>query len=271
MPLKTTKTRHPCSTASSNTIVYEITHKLQSGETPAVASRLAYLLNHDTTGIVTPSQQFEHYDVISITSSLNIFKNNAIVYLVANLSELQHSITFDTQLADFEMSTPEQNEQIQRVDPASYLSSCITIEIHWNEILEVLPQNPEQDTYWFPTRENPEHTPIFNKEFTMNSSNWKKGTLELKPTRWCTKRIHHLKLWLVWHNTESRTTKSRKSLIAFNGIFARHHYDIGTNREFKVKQTPNEKRPAYSQSMPTPNKLKKLSRKNFHFYINTES
>ena len=39
-------------------------------------------------------------------------------------------------------------------------------------------------------------------------------------------------------------------------IFARHRIDKGTNREFKVKLTPNDDRPAYSQSLPTPMNLK---------------
>ena len=45
-------------------------------------------------------------------------------------------------------------------------------------------------------------------------------------------------------------------LIEFHDIFARHRFDIGTNREFKVKLTPNDDRPAYSQSLPTPINLK---------------
>ena len=45
-------------------------------------------------------------------------------------------------------------------------------------------------------------------------------------------------------------------LIEFHDIFARHRFDIGTNREFKVKLTPNDDRPAYSQSLPTPITLK---------------
>ena len=45
-------------------------------------------------------------------------------------------------------------------------------------------------------------------------------------------------------------------LVEFNDIFARHRFDIGTNREFKVKLTPNYDRPAYNQSLPTPINLK---------------
>ena len=45
-------------------------------------------------------------------------------------------------------------------------------------------------------------------------------------------------------------------LVEFHDVFARHRFDIGTNREFKVKLTPNDDRPAYSQSLPTPINLK---------------
>ena len=45
-------------------------------------------------------------------------------------------------------------------------------------------------------------------------------------------------------------------LVEFHDIFARHRFDIGINREFKVKLTPNDDRLAYSQSLPTPINLK---------------
>ena len=47
-----------------------------------------------------------------------------------------------------------------------------------------------------------------------------------------------------------------KILLDFHDIFARHRFDIGTNREFKVKLTSNDDRPAYSQSLLTPINLK---------------
>ena len=39
-------------------------------------------------------------------------------------------------------------------------------------------------------------------------------------------------------------------LVQYHNIFARHRFDIDTNKEFKVKLTPDD-RPAYSQSLPT--------------------
>ena len=43
--------------------------------------------------------------------------------------------------------------------------------------------------------------------------------------------------------------KVEELLVELNDIFARHRFDIGINREFKVKLTSNDDRPAYSQSL----------------------
>ena len=43
-------------------------------------------------------------------------------------------------------------------------------------------------------------------------------------------------------------------LVEFHEIFARHQFDM--NEEFKVKLTPKDDSPAYSQSLPTPINLK---------------
>ena len=45
-------------------------------------------------------------------------------------------------------------------------------------------------------------------------------------------------------------------LVEFHDIFARHRFDIGMNEEFKVKLTPKDDSPAYSQSLPAPINLK---------------
>ena len=47
----------------------ENTYTLQPGETLAIASRMPHLMDHNATGIVTPSQQYENHDSIFITAS----------------------------------------------------------------------------------------------------------------------------------------------------------------------------------------------------------
>ena len=134
----------------------ENTYTLQPGETLAIASSMPHLLDHEATGIVTPSPQFENHDSIFITSSLSTVNNNAIGYQIINFSELPYTITNDIHSADFKILTPEQKKHIQPVDPAM-LSFMIqheeTTEVYINELLKVPQQNPEQETYWFPTPE----------------------------------------------------------------------------------------------------------------------
>ena len=124
-------------------------------------------MDHNATGIVTPSQQYENPDSIFITASLSTVNNNAIGYQIINFSELPHTITMDTHLADFKILTLEQIKHIQPVDPA-ILSFMIqheeTTKVYINELLKVPQQNSEQETYWFPTPEEPgdpaTYTPI---------------------------------------------------------------------------------------------------------------
>ena len=92
----------------------ESTYSLQPGETLVKASRMPHLLDHNATGIVTPSTQlFEHPDCISIEFSLSTVNNNAIGYQIVNFSELPYTITCDTHLADFKILTPEQIKHLQ--------------------------------------------------------------------------------------------------------------------------------------------------------------
>ena len=241
----------------------ENTYTLQPGETLAIASRMPHLMDHNATGIVTPSQRYENHDSIFITASLSTVNNNAIGYQIINFSELPHTITMDTHLADFKILTPEQIKHIQPVDPA-LLSFMIqneeTAEVHINELLKVPQQHSDQETYWFPTPEEPgdptTYTPIQQRIY--NELLELKELEKLNPLDSGTSRTAFLSHF-DWSDT-TLTSDERKAieeiLIEFHDIFARHRFDIGINREFKVKLTPNDDRPAYSQSLPTPINLK---------------
>ena len=169
----------------------------------------------------------------------------------------------DTHLADFKILTPEQIKHIQPVDPA-LLSFMIqheeTTEAHINELLKVPQQNPEQKTYWFPTPDEPgdptTYTPIQQRIY--------QELLELQeleklnPNDDDTSRKTFLSNF-DWSDTTlgpDERQKIEEILIEFHDIFARHRFDVGINREFEVKLTPNDDRPAYSQSLPTPINLK---------------
>ena len=67
--------------------------------------------------------------------------------------------------------------------------------------------------------------------------------------------------WLIsiW-NDSKLDTDARKAIqemhVEFHNIFFRHRLHIGTIKDFKVKLTPIDENPAYSQSLPTPINLK---------------
>ena len=135
-----------------------------------------------------------------------------------------------------------------------------TSEIYLKELLKVPPQNQEQETYWFPTPEEPgdptTYTPIQQRIYD--------ELLELQRLEKLNPQDNEesRKSFLSnfdWSDTTLRHTERHlieEVFIEFHDIFARHRFDIGSNREFKVKLTPNDDRPAYSQSLPTPINLK---------------
>ena len=65
----------------------------------------------------------------------------------------------------------------------------------------------------------------------------------------------HTLIGLTQHSAQTNE-KKLKRFSSSSTIYARHRFDIDINQEFKVKLTPNDDRPAYSQSLPTPPKLK---------------
>ena len=48
----------------------------------------------------------------------------------------------------------------------------------------------------------------------------------------------------------------KQTIVEYNDIFALHQLDIGINNSFKVKLTPKDERPIYTQSLPLPINLK---------------
>ena len=241
----------------------ENTYTLRPGETLAIASKMPHLMDHNATGIVTPSQQFENHDSIFITASLSTVNNNAIDYQIINFSELPYTITIDTHLADFKILTPEQIKHIQPVDPA-VLSFMIqheeTTEVYINELLKVPQPNSEQESYWFPTPDDPgdpaTYTPIQQRIY--NELLELKELEKLNPHDNETSRKTFLSNfdWTDTTLSSEERQEIEEILVEFHDIFARHRFDIGKNREFKVKLTPNDDRPAYSQSLSTPINLK---------------
>ena len=207
----------------------EKTYTLQPSETLAIASRMPHLMDHNATGIVTPSQRYKNHDSIFITASLSTVNNNAIGYQIIIFSDLPYTITMDTHLADFKILTPEQIKQIQPVDPA-LLSFMIqheqheeTTEVYINELLTVPQQNSQQVTYWFSTPEEP-GDPATNTPIQQRIYKELQELEKLNPNEIDTSRNTFLSNvdWFDTTISPDERQEVEEVLVDFHNIFARH-------------------------------------------------
>ena len=101
------KPEHNLSTRQLTPLLAEATYTLQPSETMLIASRMPHLIDHDATGIVTPSMHLEDHDTLFLVSSFCTVNNNAVGYQICNFSDLPYTITTDTNLAGFRVLSPD--------------------------------------------------------------------------------------------------------------------------------------------------------------------
>ena len=78
---------HTTNTRVATPLLTETTYSLHPGETLAISCKMPLLIDHNATGIVTPSSHMEEHGRIFITSSLSTVNNNAVGYQVNNFSD----------------------------------------------------------------------------------------------------------------------------------------------------------------------------------------
>ena len=121
---------------------------------------------------------------------------------------------------------------------------------------------PEQlnNTFWFPTPENPgkpeDHTPEQTLILKQLNELKEKGKLNSQESTQPQNKFLKRTDW-----TDTLLTKTEKEaiediLVDYHDIFARYRIGIGMNTEVKVKLTPKEDKTVYSQSLPMPIHLK---------------
>ena len=255
---------HTTNTRTTTPLLTETSYTLQPGETLAISSKIPHLIDHNATGIVTPSSHMEDHESIFITSSLCTINNNAVGYQVINFSDMPYTLPIDTHMADFRVLTPEQIKHIKPVDPSTLTfmmhQHMENTDLYLNQLMKTNQSSDEQETYWLTTPEEPgdpdTYTPIQQRIYDELLE--LKQLEQLNPNDNDESRMKFLSHFDWTDTTLSPFEKQHIEdiLVQYHDIFARHRFDIGTNREFKVKLTPNDDRPAYSQSLPTPINLK---------------
>ena len=234
---------------------------------PATTKTVTAFIDHpskwNTTGTVTPLEKFTETASLLISHSMSTIIDKRIAVRLTNTTESPYLIKKHTQIAEFSVVTPEQSKHIKPVDMAILImipQDDPDMTAYLNELLRTNKSEQQDNTFWFPTPENPgkpeKHTPIQAR--ILKELNELKEREKLNPQESTESRNKFLKRldWTDTLLTEMEKQAIENILVEYHDIFARHRMDIGMNTEFKVKLTPKDDKAVYSQSLPMPIHLK---------------
>ena len=220
--------------------------------------------DNEATGIIQTSPLLENDEDLLICPALSSTQNNKHMVQISIFLDHPYSPKKGTHIANFSIITPEQTKHIRPVNPTSVrhlLNNNHDDAIHYiNSFLKTSKTNEVNETYWFPTPQNPgkekEHTPNMTRIFNELRELEQLEKLNLLEN---TKSRNQFLCNFDW--TDSTLQPEAKQavenlLVEIHDIFARHRFDIGINTEFKVQLTPLDNRPVYSQSLPASIDLK---------------
>ena len=159
------------------------------------------------------------------------------------------------------------SEQLKLIEPINPSKLTFIIhhhtegtEVYLNELPEVNNKEDKVEQYCFPTPEQPgdptTYTPIQKRIFDELVELQTLGKFNPQDDEQSRKTFLDSFDWSNTTLTFFERQKVEELLVEFHDNFGRHRFDIGTNRDFKVKLTPNDDRRAYSQNFQTPINLK---------------
>ena len=234
---------------------------------PTTTKTITAFIDHpskwNTTGTVTPLEKFTERASMLIFHSMSTINDKRIAVRVTKTTESPYLIKNHTEIAQFSVVTPEQSKHIKPVDME--ILSVIPqgnpdLTAYLKELLRTNKPEQQDNTFWFPTPENPgkpeDHTPIQTR--IPNELNELKDKEKLNPQESTESRNKILKRidWTDNLLTEMEKQATEDILVDYHDIFARHRMDIGMNTEFKVKLTPRDDKAVYGQILPIPIHLK---------------
>ena len=159
----------------------------------------------NTTVTVTPLEKFTEKASLLISHSISTIIDNRIAVRVTNTTESPYLIKKHTQIAEFSVVTPEQSKHIKPVDTAilgMIPQDDPDLTAYLNELLRTSKPEQQNNTFWFPTPENPgkpeDYTPIQTRIF--NELNELKDMEKLNPQESTESRNKFLKRF-DWTNT----------------------------------------------------------------------
>ena len=135
--------------------------------TKTIKAFIDHLSEWNTTGTVTLFEKFTETSSLIISYSMSTIMDKKLAVRVTNTAESPYTINKNTKIAEFSVVIPEQSKPIKPVDTAIF--SMIPegdpdLIPFLAELLKTNEPDQQNNTFWFPTPENPgnteDHTPI---------------------------------------------------------------------------------------------------------------
>ena len=218
----------------------------------------------NVTGIIQPSNTFTEDGDIAFCAALVTLTQGQVFIHVNNFTEQPFTLKQGSHIANFSVLTPEQMKYVKPIDPVTtwhLLQDNPENAAHYaSSLIESPKPEDDKENYWFPTPEDPGdpqlHTPI--QQRILKELHNLQELEKLNPQNDPESRQQFLANfdWTDSTLNPMEIKQIEELLVEFHDIFARHRFDIGMNADFKVKLTPKDDSPAYSQSLPTPINLK---------------
>ena len=237
---------------------------LRPGKRTTIWVKPRIYTENEAIGIIQPSPLLENNEDLLICPAISSTQNNKHMVQISNFLDHLYALQKGTHMANFSILTREQTKHIRPVNPTSVkhlLDNNRDDAIHYiNNLLKTSKTDEVNETYWFPSSQNPgnekEHTPIQTR--ILSELRELEQLEKLNPLENTDSRNQFLSNFDWTDSTLQQDAKQavENLLVEFHDIFARHSFDIGINTEFKVQLTPLDNRPAYSQSFPAPINLK---------------
>ena len=153
---------------------------LQPGKRTTIWVKSQIYTDNEATRMIQPSPLLENNEDLLICPALSSTQNNKHMVQISNFPDHPYTLKKGTHIANFSILTPEQPKHIRPVNPTpvrQLLSNSHDDEIHYiNSLLKTSKNDEVNETYWFPTPQNPgnamkRNTGPFRQVFSMNYGN----------------------------------------------------------------------------------------------------
>ena len=217
--------------------------------------------NTTVTGILQPSNNLTDNGDIAFCAALVTLTNDQVSVHLNNFTDSWYTRKKGTQVANFTVLTPEQMKYVKPIDPVTtwhlLQDNPENAAYYASSLIKSTKSENFKENYWFPTPEDPQHhTPIQKRILSELINLQELEKLNLQDDSESRRQFLSNFDWTDSMLQPTEIARIEDLLVEFHDIFARRRFDIGMNEDFKVKLTPKDDSPAYSQSLPTPINLK---------------